>query len=365
MNFKTAVAIAVVILGTQTCKTNNKTTITGTIEGAGNTELYITDDETMARLDTLKLENGKFTYEKEIKEPTPFFLLLKPTNENMGGENAMLFADPGKMTITTKVGDMMNMKVTGSKSQDDFAVYFKSAQPIIAKGAELRARLEGNQNISEEDVQKAVDTITNLETENILRFINLHKSSPVSSFLAYTKVATSTDATEINKFLSALDEKGKKTAYGEKVLAAMKKSSSTSIGSPAPDFSLKTPDGKDVSLKSLQGQYVLIDFWASWCGPCRKENPAVVAAYNQFKDKGFTVLGVSLDEDGDAWKKAIEKDKLTWTQVSDLQGWTSSVAQLYNVQSIPANFLIDKTGKIVASNLRGEALKAKLAEILP
>ncbi|MGD1841466.1 MAG: peroxiredoxin family protein [Thermonemataceae bacterium] len=136
------------------------------------------------------------------------------------------------------------------------------------------------------------------------------------------------------------------------------------VGVQAPDFSLPTPAGKQVSLSSLKGQYVLLDFWAAWCGPCRQENPNVVAAYERFKEQNFTVLGVSLDKNREKWLKAIEKDNLQWTQVSDLQYWESSVVPLYKIEGIPMNYLIDPEGKIIAKNLRGEALQEKLAEVL-
>lgn len=135
------------------------------------------------------------------------------------------------------------------------------------------------------------------------------------------------------------------------------------IGVKAPEFTLQTPDGKDVSLKDFKGKYVLIDFWASWCGPCRKENPNVVALYRQYKDKGLEILGVSLDRTKDAWEKAIADDKLEWTQVSDLKGWQSAASALYGVTSIPHTVLIDKNGVIMARQLRGEVLAKKLYEI--
>jgi peroxiredoxin len=135
-------------------------------------------------------------------------------------------------------------------------------------------------------------------------------------------------------------------------------------GNMAPDFTLPDPSGKNVSLSSFRGKYVLVDFWASWCGPCRQENPNVVDAYQQFKSKNFTILGVSLDKTKDAWIEAIEKDGLDWTHVSDLKFWESSVVPLYQIEGIPFNVLLDPDGKIIASNLRGQALSKKLAEVL-
>ncbi|MBC9931354.1 TlpA family protein disulfide reductase [Chitinophaga qingshengii] len=147
-------------------------------------------------------------------------------------------------------------------------------------------------------------------------------------------------------------------AGGEEPSAAVK------VGQEAPDFSLPDPNGKTISLKSLRGKYVLLDFWASWCGPCRQENPNVVRAFQQFKGKNFTILGVSLDKTKDQWLAAIAKDGLTWNHVSDLKFWDSSVVPLYGINAIPTNFLLDPQGKVIATDLRGDDLIAKLQQVL-
>lgn len=171
------------------------------------------------------------------------------------------------------------------------------------------------------------------------------------NFIEYAKLYLSLYAAEDAKATAALQEQ-------------INRVQAFAVGGEAPDFTQNMPDGRPLSLSELRGRYVLIDFWASWCGPCRRENPHVVKLYEAYKDKGFTVLGVSLDRDEERWLKAIEADNLTWYQVSDLKGWSNSVAQLYGVRSIPHTVLLDPQGRIVARNLRGASLESTLEELL-
>jgi peroxiredoxin len=152
--------------------------------------------------------------------------------------------------------------------------------------------------------------------------------------------------------------------YAKSFVASVEDMKLLAIGQVAPEISLPNPEGEIIPLSSLRGKYVLVDFWAKWCGPCRKENPNVVAAYNKFKDKGFTVYGVSLDRNKADWLQAIQQDGLTWTHVSDLKFWNSEAAKTYNITAIPFSLLLDPEGKIIGKNLRGAGLHEKLEEVL-
>jgi len=211
-----------------------------------------------------------------------------------------------------------------------------------------------------EVVDEMTNVMKNFVTKNPNSYISLVVLSEL--FVNNSRVEVST----IASLYKNLSEQIKKTDLGKELETKLFSTTQTSIGAVAPDFTQNDTKGKPVKLSDFRGKYVLIDFWASWCGPCRQENPNVVRAYAQFKSKNFEILGVSLDNPNakTAWLNAIEKDKLTWTQVSDLQGWTNQVARLYGVESIPQNFLIDPNGVIIAKNLRGENLIRTLSNIL-
>ena len=260
------------------------------------------------------------------------------------------------------------------RKDKDYIALQSQIKPIEEKMSavlnEYQQAPAAKQNDSEfqKAVEKRYSDAVNEITTILQAFVSGHPNSYIS-LIALNELVNSNAGIEMSKIESlykGLSEPIKKTDLGEALENQIFVKTRTNIGSVAPDFTQNDPNGKPVKLSDFRGKYVLIDFWASWCAPCRQENPNVVKAYAQFKNKNFEILGVSLDNPNakTAWLNAIEKDKLTWPQVSDLQGWKNQVARLYGVESIPQNFLIDPKGVIIAKNLRGENLIATLSKTL-
>ena len=215
-----------------------------------------------------------------------------------------------------------------------------------------------------QSIQKKYEVFIGEIKEIYKTFILNNPDSQVSMLALGEYAQMASDISEIEPLFNSLSSAIQDTNEGKAISKQINIGKVTAIGSTAPDFTQNDPKGNPVSLSGFRGKYLFIDFWASWCGPCRKENPNVVKAYQQYKDKNFEILGVSLDNSSPAWIDAIEKDKLTWPQVSDLKGWKNEVAIQYNIQSIPQNLLLDPNGVIIAKNLRGEELSKALEKHL-
>ena len=327
-------------------------------------------------LDTTRLSKGSFSFEGTVGEPAPARLILDYTGEGMGqaaqaGHILYLYLENG--TVKMKSPDsLQNSQFINSPINEEHLAYLDF---IGGQIQDLAARMNQKmmQATPEQLNDSAFNAQLNLEYKQLLnertqkqqQYVRDHPDSYFSVVALSESVSSDFDVEEIEPLFLSIDEKYRETFPGKAFAQRIEAAKTIGIGKKAPGFTQNDPDGNPVSLSDYLGKYVLLDFWASWCGPCRQENPNLVKAYAAYKDKGFEILGVSLDnKDGkEAWVKAIEKDGLTWTQVSDLNSWNNEVARSYGVRAVPQSYLIDPQGVIVAQNLRGEALEETLAEI--
>lgn len=319
--------------------------INGTVTGYDDgTSVSYLNQQTGTPEKQTTIEKGKFIIKGHLAEPS--FIVLVFADQPPA---VPLFIDNSKVTITGDKNDLDNISVKGSKTQDQFAEYSKAMKPYESMFAP--------------DAVKDPASVAKVEkiSED---FVEKHPSSFVSPIAIIRILQSSGNAAVSDKLYKSLSDNVKKSSLGQYVDQQLAVAKINPIGSEVADFSQTDTAGNTVKISSFRGKYVLIDFWASWCRPCRMENPNVVAAFKKYHGKNFTILGVSLDQAKQAWLNAIQMDGLTWTQVSDLKGWGNEVAGLFHVTSIPQNLLIGPDGKIVAKNLRGEALEQKLNELL-
>jgi peroxiredoxin len=349
-------------------KTAGKTTYTvsGKLEALQDGKIYLAAMDGAGKLDSVQAKNGRFTFKGAVAEPMFYILRLPGQNGGKG-----FFLEPGNITITGHKDSLYNARVEGSGSQKEFEEWGKTWRAIAAQAGPMYRRLDsatahGKVKESKEERKIFDDGMESLSVQTyaaVSAFVKKYPQSPVGPFIISDRYINYPDAERLAGSFALLGEGARQSYYGKKITEYQGIMAKTAIGA-TPDFALADTSGHLVKLSSLRGKYVLVDFWASWCGPCRKENPNVVAAYQKYHGKGFDIVGVSLDTKKDAWMKAIDKDSLAWNHVSDLKGWESGIVKEYGIHAVPTNFLVDKEGKVIANNLRGEALLEKLATLL-
>ncbi|MDR0733683.1 MAG: AhpC/TSA family protein [Dysgonamonadaceae bacterium] len=323
---KNLILSVAVICATTMYADNGNLSVKGETAGVSSGKVYLQKfaNKMFFVIDSAQIVDGKFSFARNAELPELYGLTLDTAKTPY-----LVFLDQHPATVKLDTANYYrNTAVTGSELQDLFVSYRK---------------------------QRGV---------KIDEFIRNHPASLVSAYVLYRDYSYRLTADEIQSNIEHLSPSLRNTPYVQALKELIKTRRLVDIGKPAPDFTSFDPAGNPVQLSALLGKgYLLVDFWASWCAPCRKENPNVVKAYRKYKDKGFDILGVSLDKSREGWLKAIEKDSLTWTHASDLLYWNSKPAQLYGVRAIPANVLIDKNGIIVGWNLRGKDLDSVLEDL--
>ncbi|MFM2139578.1 MAG: hypothetical protein RJA57_1885 [Bacteroidota bacterium] len=380
-------AVLPLVLASCKGKTDEKTLeVSGTISQTKARMIYLEElpMTTMERVvvDSAVLgKNGSYRLKAETGEARVYNLRLDANEFPL----AAVINDVKKITLNATFNKESTSfperyEVTGSKASQDMkdymAVFNSKLQRIIENSRVTDSLLRSGGSDSALQVLQDGSAAEAAAIRSLTETTLSKSGNPALSMfiLGYYQSTSNYPATGLTSFsneevMKFVEETAKRFPDHQGVIAIRSSLGSTAkglVGQQAPEISLPDPNGKTVSLSSFRGKFVLVDFWASWCGPCRQENPNVVKAWNRFKGKNFTILGVSLDQPGqkDAWMGAVMEDKLTWTQVSDLKFWNSAVVPLYRIEGIPYNVLVDPSGTIIAESLRGEALEQKLAEVL-
>ncbi|NOZ34931.1 MAG: AhpC/TSA family protein [Chlorobi bacterium] len=351
------------------CKTSSEDTsgfnINGTVTGFQDSIIFLKKREAgkWETIDSCVVKNDTFTFKGRIEQPEMYYLLNKKTDFFIP-----IYLENSTISVIADVKNPENVKITGSKAQDAFNSYNKEVKIYNDKLKDLYKQYsdaqEKGDNALTEKIDSSYSAVDKEKTAFTKAYIGSHNKSIVIPYILYHELSYSASIDELDSLLSLIDTSLSVSPYYKIINDRIQILKNVAAGKKAPVFTLNDTTGNPISSAQFQGKYLLIDFWASWCRPCRVENPNNVKLYADYKDKGFEILGVSFDKDRNAWIQAIKNDNLTWMQVSDLKGWNSSAGKLYGINSIPHTVLIDKNGIIIANNLRSDELRAKLSELL-
>ena len=359
----------------------NEYIISGTVKGVadGKTVILEKQDETgqLKPIDTVKIKDGKFTIKGSSKEPEIMLLQV----EALQGKVPFILEN-GDIEVIVDKDSIQKSKLSGTFNNDvfskfnvDVVKFQKDSQKKMtafqnANMAKMKAAQEAKDTITINKLMKEYQVLQKAGMDFYVKFAESNPKALISALIVDSMLNDpSVDLVRAKKIFASFSPELKKYKPGKSIQSKLDKiakpvAAAAEVGTIAPDFSAPNPEGKSISLKESLGKVTIIDFWASWCNPCRAENPNVVALYNEFHSKGLNIIGVSVDKDAKKWKEAIAKDKLTWNQVSNLKDFEDPIAVTYGINAIPSTFILDAKGTIVAKDLRGAELKAKVAALL-
>ena len=340
--------------------------ISGKMDGLDDQMVYLSSQYKGSEIkDSVTAKTGTFTFKGEAPAGLVYYLRF-----GKGGYLALPVDANEKISITGDVKKLTEVDVKGAKNYTVWKEWFKGWGAITATAGGLYKQLDSLDKLSKQsgkevdrsEVDAGFEALNKRLVDSVESLVKRYPSSMVTPFIIIDRFVNYPNPEKAASTYAALAPAAKKSTYGLELEQYLKIGAKTAIG-VKPSFSIPDINGKTLKLADMKGKVVLVDFWASWCGPCRKENPNLVKAYAKYHDKGFEIIGISLDDKRENWIKAIEADKLPWVHASDLKGWKSDLAVEYGIKSIPMSFLVDATGKIIAKDLRGDQLDKALERI--